>query len=147
MLLGDTIKLVKVHMLPFCDKFKHVKKKSKVKTFLNFFGTYKEVRQVADISTTEVKLYTDKCHLLLNSQEPNTLKLGDLYKNNSLSEKLLGITFDCTLNLTNTSKVFAKKQEVTQKLNTLARLAPYMGTNKKHILMNAIFKSEVNYCQ
>ena len=35
--------------------------------------------------------------MLLNSQEPNTLKIGDLDINNSLSEKLLGITFSCKL--------------------------------------------------
>ena len=46
-------------------------------------------------SNNEMKLNTDKCHLLLNSQEPNTLKIGDLHINNSLSEKLIGITFDC----------------------------------------------------
>ena len=57
----------------------------------------------------EMKLNTDKCDLLLNSKEPNTLKIGDLHINNSPSEKLLGITFDCKLNLTNTSKIFAKK--------------------------------------
>ena len=27
-------------------------------------------------------LNTDKCHRLLNSQEPNTLKIGDLQRNN-----------------------------------------------------------------
>ena len=41
-----------------------------------------------------MKLNTDKCRQLLNSQEPNTLKIGDLHINNSLSEKLLGTTFD-----------------------------------------------------
>ena len=44
-------------------------------------------------SNNEIDLNTYKCHLLLNSQEPNTLKIGDLDINNSLSEKLLGITF------------------------------------------------------
>ena len=44
-------------------------------------------------SNNEMKLNTDKCHLLLNSQEPNTLKIGDLHINNTLSEKLLCITF------------------------------------------------------
>ena len=44
-----------------------------------------------------MKLITDKCHLLLNGQEPNTLKFGDLHINDSLSEKLLDITFDCKL--------------------------------------------------
>ena len=48
-------------------------------------------------SNNEMKLNTDKCHLLLNSQEPNALKIGDLHINNSLSEKLLDITFDCKL--------------------------------------------------
>ena len=44
-----------------------------------------------------MKLNADKCHMLLNSQEPNTLKIGDLHINNSLSEKLLDVTFDCDL--------------------------------------------------
>ena len=44
-----------------------------------------------------MKRNTDKCRLLLNSQVPNTLKICDLLINNSLSEKLLGITFDCKL--------------------------------------------------
>ena len=48
-------------------------------------------------SNNEMKLNTDKCHLPLNSQEPNTLKIGDLRINDSLSEKLIGITFDCKL--------------------------------------------------
>ena len=48
-------------------------------------------------SNNEMKLNTNKYHLLLNSQEPNTLKIGDLHINNSLSEKLLGVTFDCKL--------------------------------------------------
>ena len=29
----------------------------------------------------EMKLNTDKCHLLLNSEKPNTLKIGDLHWN------------------------------------------------------------------
>ena len=35
-------------------------------------------------SNNEMKLNTDKCHLLLNSQEPNTLKIGDLHMNKTL---------------------------------------------------------------
>ena len=48
-------------------------------------------------TNNEMKLNTDKCHLLLNSQEPNTLKVGDLHMKNSLNKKLLGITFNCEL--------------------------------------------------
>ena len=48
-------------------------------------------------TNNEMKLNTDKCHLLLNSQEPNAFEIADLHINNSLSEELLGITLDCKL--------------------------------------------------
>ena len=91
-----------------------------------------------------MKLNSDKCHLLLNRQEPNTLKIGDLHLNNSLSEKLLGITFDCKLKFKKHIEDIYQKE--LQKLNAFARLALYMGTTKKHILLNAFFKSRFNYC-
>ena len=43
---------------------------------------------VSWFSINQMKLNSDKCHLLLNSQEPNALKIDCLQKNNSLSEKL-----------------------------------------------------------
>ena len=92
----------------------------------------------------KMKLNTDKFHLLLNSRELNTLKLCDLQINNSLSEKLLGITFDCTLKLNKDIKGLCQK--ASQKLNALSRLAPYMETAKKHILINAFLKSKFNFC-
>ena len=95
-------------------------------------------------SNKEMKLNTDKCHLLLNSQEPNTLKIGDLHINNSLSEKPLGITFDCKLKFNKDIEDISQK--ASQKTNALTRLAPYVGTTKKRILMNAFFKSQFNYC-
>ena len=95
-------------------------------------------------SNNEMKINTDKCHLLLNSQERNTLKIGDLHINSSLSEKLLGITFDCKSKFNKHIKDICQK--ASKKLNALARLAPYMGTTKKRILMNAFFKSQFNYC-
>ena len=92
----------------------------------------------------EIKLNTDKCHLLLNSQDLNTFKIGELHRSNSLSEKLLGITFDCKLKFNKHIEDICQK--ASQKLNTLARLAPYMETSKKRILMNPFFKSQFNYC-
>ena len=72
------------------------------------------------------------------------LKIGDLQISNSLREKLLGITFDCKLKFNkHIEDIF---QKASQKLNALAGLAPYMGTTKKCILMNAFFKSQFNYC-
>ena len=91
-----------------------------------------------------MKLNTDKCRQLLNSQEPNTLKIGDLHINNSLSEKLIGITFYCKLKFNKHIEDICLK--ASQKLNARARLATYMGTTKKLVLMNAFFKSQFNYC-
>ena len=33
-------------------------------------------------SNNEITLNTNKCHVLLNIEEPNTLKIGDLHRNN-----------------------------------------------------------------
>ena len=89
-----------------------------------------------------MKLNADKCHLLLNSQEPNTLKVSDLHINNSLSEKLLGITFECKLKFN--KHIEDVCQKASQKIN--ARLAQHMGTTKKRIIMNTFFKSQFSYC-
>ena len=45
-------------------------------------------------SDNQAKLNTDKCHVLLNSQGPNKIKIGNLCIINSSCEKMLGINFD-----------------------------------------------------
>ena len=89
-------------------------------------------------SNNEMKLNTDKCHLLLNSQEANTLKIGDLHINNSLNEKRLGITFDYKLKFNKNIEDICQK--ASQKING------NMGTTKKRIIMNTFFKSQFSYC-
>ena len=91
----------------------------------------------------KMKLNTNKYYLLSNNQEPNTLKIGDLDIKNTLSEKLVGIIFDCRLKFNKHIEDFCQK--TSQKLNALARLAPYMRTTKKRII-NAFFKSQFNNC-
>ena len=92
-----------------------------------------------------MKLNTKKRHPLLNIQEPNTLKIGDLHINNSLSEKLLGLNFDCKLKINKHIEDICQK--ASQNINVIARLAPYIGTTKNRIIMNAFFKSQFDYCQ
>ena len=75
-----------------------------------------------------MKLNTDKCRLFFNSQEPNAFRIGDLHINNSLSKKLLGITFDFKLKFNKHIEDIGQK--ASQKINTLARLAPYIGTTR-----------------
>ena len=95
-------------------------------------------------SDNQRKLHTDKCHVLLNSQGPNTIKIGNLCIKNSSCEKMLGINFDYKLKFTNHFDEICKK--ASRKLNALARIAPYMGIRKRRTLMNAFFKSQFNYC-
>ena len=90
-----------------------------------------------------MKQNTDKCHLFLNSQEPNVLKIGDLHINNFLCEKLLDINFDCKLKLNNYIKDISQK--AFRKLNALANLTTYVGVIKNCILMNTFFKSQLSY--
>ena len=95
-------------------------------------------------SDNQVALNTDKCHVLLNSQGPNTIKIGNLCMKNSSCEKMLGINFDYKLKFTNHINEICKK--ALQKLNALARIVPYMVIRKRRFLMNEFFKSQFNYC-
>ena len=95
-------------------------------------------------SDNQIKLNTDKCHLLLNMQDQNFLKIGNFNIKNSFSEKLLDITFDGKLKFSNHIEDICKK--ATRKLNALSRIVPYMDISRRKILMNAFFRSQFNYC-
>ena len=92
----------------------------------------------------QIKLNTDKCHVLLNSQGTSRIKIGNLCMKNSSCEKMLGINIDYKLKFTNHIDEICKK--TSRILNALARIAPYMGIRKRHTLMNTFFKSQFNYC-
>ena len=92
----------------------------------------------------QMKLNTDKCHVLLNSHGTNTIKIGNLCTNNFTCKKLLSINNNYKLIFTNHIEEICKK--TSRKLSVLARLAPYMGISKKRTLLYAFFKSQFNYC-
>ena len=88
-------------------------------------------------SNNEMNLNTYKCHLLLNSQEPNALKIGDLDINNSLSEKLLGITFGCKLKFNkHIEDIF---QKPSQNLNAL-KTCTIHGNSQKMYSYECVFQ-------
>ena len=91
-----------------------------------------------------MKLNAGKCHILLNSRGPYTIKIRNLCIKNSLCEKMLRINFVYKLKLTNHTDEIYKK--ASRKLNALAKIELYMGIRKRRILMNAFFKSQFNYC-
>ena len=48
-------------------------------------------------SDYQIKRNTDKCHVLLNSQGLNTIRIGNVCLKNSSSKKMLGVNFDYKL--------------------------------------------------
>ena len=103
-----------------------------------------EIGEKLWFSDNKMKSNTNKCHPLSNTQDQNFLKIGNFNIKNSLSEKFLGITFDCKLKFSNYIEDICKK--ATRKLNFLSRIVPYMNISRRKILMNAFFKSQFNYC-
>ena len=85
-----------------------------------------------------MRLNTDKCHLLLNSQEPNTPKIGDLHLNNSLSEKLLCTTFDCKLKFNKTHQRYLPKSMAEVKRT--CKTCTILGNNQKTYYYECVFQ-------
>ena len=61
-------------------------------------------------SAYQMKLNTNKCQLMLNTEDHNFLKIGIFNIKISFFKKLLGITFDCKLKFSkHVKKLNAKK--------------------------------------
>ena len=70
-----------------------------------------------------------KIHLLLGCNEPSTLVIDDSSIEENTKEVLLAIAIDKNLKFDNHVNSFCKK--ACKKLNTLARVAPYIKVEKK----------------
>ena len=86
-----------------------------------------------------MKANTDKCHLLVSSDESCAAKIEDFSIKNSIEEKLLGLKFDS--NLSFESHITSLCKKASQKLHTLARISHYMDLNKRRNLMKAFITS------
>ena len=76
-----------------------------------------------------MKANPDKCHLLTSSMTPTSINIKGYVINNSLCEKLLGVTIDSKLSFNaHLDKIFTKAR---QKVHVLARIAPYMSIPKR----------------
>ena len=95
-------------------------------------------------SDNQMKLNTDKYHVLLNSHGSNTIKIENLCIKNSSMQKDVRYNFDYKLKLMSHIDEICKK--ASRKLNAVARIAPYTGIRKRRTLMNDFFKSQSNYC-
>ena len=87
------------------------------------------------------KAKSDKCHLLLNCNEPSTLVTDGSSTETNTKEVPLRITIDRALQFDDHVNSLCKK--AYQKLNALARFAPYMNVEKRRIIMKAFIKSQL----
>ena len=76
---------------------------------------------------------TDKCHLIMSTNNTPELKVGDFLIKTSTCEKLLGVKIDSKLIFDNHVADLCKK--ANNKLRALVRATPYMTIEKRKLLM------------
>ena len=95
-------------------------------------------------SHNQMKGNTDKCNLIVSTDEPIEIRVGESLIKSSTCEKLLGIKIDNKLNFDTHVKGLCTK--ANNKLTALARATPYMFHEKKKVLINSFFNAQFNYC-
>ena len=90
-----------------------------------------------------MKANSDKSHLLSCSGISTPL-IDGFSTDSSIKEVLLGITIDKELEFDDHVNNLCKK--ACQKLNALARIAPFMNIEKKRIIMKAFIELQFGYC-
>ena len=95
-------------------------------------------------SHNQMKGNTDKCHLIVSTDEPIEIRVGESLIKNNICEKLLGVKIDNKLNFDTHVKGLCKK--ANNILRVLARAPPHMSLEKKKLVMNSFFNAQFNYC-
>ena len=95
-------------------------------------------------ANNHMKANHDKCHLLMSTLTPISIKVKDYIIKNSDNEKLLGVTVDANFNFNCHLENILKS--VSKKFHVLARITPYMSMPKRKLLMDSFFTSQFNYC-
>ena len=95
-------------------------------------------------ANNHMKANHDKCHLLMSTLTPISIKVKDYIIKNSDNEKLLGVTVDANFNFNCHLENILKN--VSKKFHVLARITPYMSMPKRKLLMDSFFTSQFNYC-
>ena len=106
----------------------------------NIDNVIASLEQVSDASlnwfkNNRLKNNVDKCHVLVSTNKPVGIKLGDCTIDNSECEKLLGVKIDVNLNFNDHISDTCKK--ASKKISALARVTPFMALSKRKLLMNA----------
>ena len=93
-------------------------------------------------SDNQMKRNTDKCHLIMSTNNTPELKFGDSLIKTSTCENLLGVKIDYKLTFDNHVANLCKK--ANNRLRALARAT--MAIEKGKPLMNSFFNAKLNYC-
>ena len=83
----------------------------------------------------------DKCNLLVSSSDAVNLRLSEYDIKSSECEKLLRVKFDNKL--TFEKHITDIYRKTSRKTYALARVAPYMDSSKRRMVMNAYFQFAV----
>ena len=115
----------------------------------NIDGVIKSLEEASEIlfkwfNDNLMRINADKCHLLVSTNNTVKIKIGNFDITNSKSEKLLGVKFDHKPSFDDHISELCKK--ASRKIHALSRVASYMNISKRHILMNAFFKSQFSCC-
>ena len=86
----------------------------------------------------------DKCYLLLSIHEQANIQIANMTIESSASKNLLGVTTDNKLKFDEHIENICQK--ASRKLNVPGKLLNYMNLPKRHLLMNAFFNAQFNYC-
>ena len=95
-------------------------------------------------SHNQMKGNTDKCHLIVSTDEPIEIRVGESLIKNNICEKLLGVKIDNKLNFDTHVKGLCKKAKKT--IKSSCKSYTIHVSRKKKLLMNSFFNAQFNYC-
>ena len=95
------------------------------------------------LSDNQMKGNTEKCHLIMSTDQSVNFQPGGSLIERSDYEKISGVKIDYKLDFDEHVKTLCSK--ANNKLRALARTTPYMSVEKKKILMNSFFNAQFNY--
>ena len=96
------------------------------------------------LNNNYMKVNTSNSHLLLLGNSRATATIDNSYIESEDEQVLLGITIDSSLTFENHINSICKK--ASQKLNALARIAPYMNIQKRRAIIKSFIFSQYSYC-
>ena len=96
------------------------------------------------LNNNYMKVNTGKSHLLLSANSRANATINNSYIELEDEQVLLGITIDSNLIFENHINSICRK--AGQKLNALARIAPYMNIQKQRTIMKSFVASQFSYC-